>query len=233
MRGRRGQKRPADSDSTESSGTVKKAKTTAAKTAGYDTFPDDKFLFETANKSKNTTGELELSQGASKTTDKSKNTVEKLDLSQVARETTDAAESVRMMESLRSWEELEELERAMDCRQLLAFRQAYLSAHGELKPKFVAETESWGYQPRVFKLRTTVSLLYLALLYTEQPVLPADLIRYGDDPGFANGLFYCCVCCVYCVGGLKMRRFLSILHLKKIMMMTALEIKTRVSFSQQ
>ena len=137
------------------------------------------------------------------------------------------------MESLRSWEELEELERAMDCRQLLAFRQAYLSAHGELKPKFVAETESWGYQPRVFKLRTTVSLLYLALLYTEQPVLPADLIRYGDDPGFANGLFYCCVCCVYCVGGLKMRRFLSILHLKKIMMMTALEIKTRVSFSQQ
>jgi hypothetical protein len=179
--GRRGQKRPADSASTESSGTVKKTKTAAEATAGYDTFPDDKFLFEdveTANKNKNTTKELKRSQRASETADKSKNTVGKLDMSQAARETMDAAESVRMMESLRSWEELEELERAMDCRQLLAFRQAYLSAHGELKPKFVAETESWGYQPRVFKLRTTVSLLYLALLYTEQPVLPADLIRW-------------------------------------------------------
>lgn len=109
--------------------------------------------------------------------DKSKGNTGRSGLTQGASESMDATESVQMMESLTSWEELEELEKTMDCRQLLAFRQAYLSAHGGLKPKFVSRAESWANQPRVFKLRMTVSLLYLALLYTEQPVLPADLVR--------------------------------------------------------
>ena len=206
-KGRKRQKRPVDSDSTESSSSVaKKAKVAVEKSAGYDTFPDDKFLFEDTEKEE----KIDESKSA-----------RKFDLSQGVCETLDSSVSVRIMENVTTWEGLEELEAAMDCRQLLAFRQAYLSAHGERKPKFVDETESWKYQPRVFKLRHTVSVLYLALLYTEQPVLPADLTRYLITQASYMCIFYlstvvlmCCLyCCVcLCVGGLRVRRSLSILH---------------------
>ena len=129
----------------------KKAKTiTSSDRVGYDNFPDDKFLFETSN-----------------------GTVE--DADETVR--MDASECVPIMETISSWEELDERERNMDCKQLLMFRQAYLSSRGS-KPKFVGKSEQWSSQPRVFKQHMTVSLLYLALLYTEQPVLPADIVRY-------------------------------------------------------
>lgn len=120
--------------------------------AGFDTFPDDKFLFES--------GSSQVENAGS-----GKETVK-----------MDASESVRIMEGISSWEELDELERTMDCRQLLMFRQAYLSARNS-KPKFVGKGERWGSQPRVFKQYMTISVLYLALLYTEQPVLPVDIVR--------------------------------------------------------
>ena len=117
--------------------------------AGYNTFPDDKFLF----KEDEDVGEA--SQGTVK---------------------IDASKSVQIMEGISSWEQLEEVERTMDCKQLLMFRQAYLSSHSS-KPKFVGKGERWASQPRVFTQFMTVSVLYLALLYTEQPVLPVDIVR--------------------------------------------------------
>lgn len=121
-------------------------------TSGFYDFPDDKFLFEEADNQEKSTGS--------------------------GREAVkmDSSESVRIMESISSWEELEELERTMDCKQLLKFRQAYLSSHNH-KPKFVGKSENWGNQPRVFKQYMTVSVVYLALLYTEQSVLPVDIVR--------------------------------------------------------
>ena len=134
------------------SGDAKKAKTlSSVESVGYDTFPDDKFLF----KSSNDTERGEKDGG------------KKLGVS----------ESVQMMEAVSSWEELDKLERSMDCKQLLLFRQNYLSSCSG-KPTFVGKGEQWTGQPRVFKLSMTVSVIYLALLYTEQPVLPADIVRH-------------------------------------------------------
>lgn len=122
----------------------------SAENTEYDTFPDDESLFKSSNDTER--GE----------TDGSKK--------------LDASESVRTMESVSSWEELDQLERSMDCKQLLLFRQNYLSSRCG-KPKFVGKGEQWLGQPRVFKLSMTVSVLYLALLYTEQTILPADIVR--------------------------------------------------------
>ena len=166
-RRKRGQKRQAITDSEGSSAIVKKARRTTKEAAGYDTFPDDKFLFETRDSSQDTEEDGKSGGGGE-------------------------AESVKIMEGLSSWEELEELERAMDCRQLLAFRQGYLVARG-IKPQFVANDESWAGQPRVFKMRMTVSVLYLALLYTEQPLLPVDLVRYGTL--LYRWMYGVCACC--------------------------------------
>ena len=118
---------------------------------GYDTFPDDKFLFE-----EDKDGGGEAGRG----------TVDQMD----------ASKSVQIMEGISSWEELEGVERTMDCKQLLMFRQAYLASRNS-RPKFVGKGERWTSQPRVFTQFMTVSVLYLALMYTEQPVLPVDIVR--------------------------------------------------------
>ena len=154
----KGRKRPFV-EVNNASNDAKRTKLTSVDSVGYDTFPDDKFLFEVVTQPENERQDKEaVRKGES------------------VRE-IDTRESVRMMEEISSWEELDELERSMDCRQLLQFRQAYLSSRGP-KPKFVAKDEPWAGQPRVFKLHMTVSVLYLALLYSEQPVLPVDIVRY-------------------------------------------------------
>ena len=124
--------------------------------AGFDTFPNDDFLFESKCDSSQAKGETGGDREA-------------------GRVKIDPSKSVRIMEGISSWEELAALERTMDCKQLLMFRQAYLSA-GNLRPKFVGQGQQW-LQPRVFKPHMTISLVYLALLYTEQTVLPVDIVR--------------------------------------------------------
>lgn len=151
LSGRRGTKRPRG----DLAPNAKQAKTKNDReknASGFYDFPDDKFLFEEANNQEENVGS--------------------------GREAVkmDASESVRIMESISSWQELDELERTMDCKQLLKFRHAYLSSQSP-KPKFVGKGEHWANLPRVFKQYMTVSVLYLALLYTEQPVLPVDIVR--------------------------------------------------------
>ena len=164
-RGKR--KRPTGSEEdTELTCVVKREKTVEEEAAGYDTFPDDKFLFETT-------------KTESVNTVTSGDSTSKPAPSGRASLPADAAESLQIMESLSSWEELEELERSMDSKRLFAFRQAFLHSRG-IKPRFVADDEPWKPQPRVFTIHMTVSLLYLALLYTEQSVLPVDLVRCGS-----------------------------------------------------
>lgn len=134
---------------------------------GFYDFPDDSFLFENTGTQDEITGSC-------------KEAVQ-----------MDTSECVRIMESISSWEELDKLERTMDCKQLLKFRQAYLSSHNS-KPKFVSKGERWGSQPRVFKQYMTVSVLYLALLYTAQPILPVDIVRCVCT------VLLKCMCLVYC-----------------------------------
>lgn len=167
LRGRRGIKRRGGLTTN-----AKRAKTKAdreKKTSGFYDFPDDKFLFEEADKEENA--------GSCREPVK-----------------MDTSESVRIMESISSWEELERLEKTMDCKQLLKFRQTYFSSHNP-KPKFVGKGEHWANQPRVFKQYMTVSVLYLALLYTEQPVLPADIVRWAAGNICSIGVCMPVVCC--------------------------------------
>ena len=118
------------------------------KEAGYDSFPNDDFLFEEAKE------EGKESQSGS--------VIENASLS---------------LENISSWEELEAVERSMDWRQLYTFRRAYV---GIKKPKFVAQDERWVIQKvTVAKQSTCLGVLYLALLYTEQKLLPVDIIRYS------------------------------------------------------
>lgn len=119
-----------------------------AKEAGYDSFPNDDFLFEEAKEESKESQSGSIIENASPS-----------------------------LENISSWEELEAVERSMDWRQLYTFRRAYV---GIKKPKFVAQDERWVIQQvTVAKQSTCLGVLYLALLYTEQILLPVDIIRYS------------------------------------------------------
>lgn len=119
------------------------------KAAGYDSFPTDDFLFEDAKEEDEESKNGSVSENATLS-----------------------------IENISSWEELEAIESSMDYRQLYAFRNTYVSKRK--KPKFLTQDECWHIQKvMVVRQATTLGVLYLALLYTEQKLLPVDITRYS------------------------------------------------------
>ena len=119
---------------------------------GFDSFPSDHLLFtEEGKEERGTEPQAKKAAGS------------------------DSGSVPVVMEEPGSWEQLKALERSMDCWQLYKFRVS--NKHGQFKPKVMPKDMYWGKGVQVFTRACTVSVLYLALLYTKQNVLPADLTR--------------------------------------------------------
>ena len=171
---------------------------------GYDSFPSDEFLFNDLdiNRDEITSTQREIEKTILTQVDEEETTLtqtgnedmisdqaqtERKNVTSSRRKKWDRAlyedKSVtQVMEDLSSRAELDALEREMDCGQLYMFRQAYLLA-GDHKPKFISKADVWSRNPRVFKVAMTLGLLYLALLYADQPVLPVDIARFASSLG--------------------------------------------------
>ena len=195
---------------------------------GYDCFPSDEFLFSDLESNRE---EIMLEKETTLIdkeetflTQSVKEEEEEEEREQSEREETALAKSKKwnravcgdknvteVVQALRSREELEALEKEMSSNQLYLFRQAYLLA-GNHKPRFIPKSEVWSRNPRVFRVGMTLGVLYLALLYTNQPVLPVDIARLAYTHVHVCTCKYTILCVTWTFGGY----FVSIISERKL-----------------